>query len=238
MTEHLIAATRTVIPACDVDEVGLRELVAATCDLDGVGAYKLGFVSALSIGLPEAVRIIRHVSDKPIIYDHQKAGTDIPDTGLAFARIVRRAGVDAVILFPFAGPIVETKWIQAAQQEGMGVIVGALMPHDQFLARDGGFVAEEAIQRIFDIAISQGVRDFVVPATKPKQVERIRSAIDAAGAGLEATFYFPGFGVQGGEISLVTQVAGPRWHAIVGRAIYEEADMRAATIALSRQMQH
>ena len=43
--------------------------------------YKVGLSLALDCGLPKVVEIAREYTDKPIIYDHLKAGTDIPEVG-------------------------------------------------------------------------------------------------------------------------------------------------------------
>ncbi len=66
-----------VIIACDVDDINiLRDLVRSTCDIEGIVGYKIGANLALKYGL-------KHLTDDidfhlPVIYDHQKAGTDIP----------------------------------------------------------------------------------------------------------------------------------------------------------------
>ena len=89
-----------IIPALDVAdlETALR-LVCRTAGRASVYGYKLGFALGLAYGLPETVRRIREWTDKPLIYDHQKAATDIPDTGALFADVLKRAGIDEAILF-------------------------------------------------------------------------------------------------------------------------------------------
>ena len=96
----IIQRERSIIPACDVPLDSYERIVRDTTDVDGVGAYKVGFELGLGYGLPRVVELTRKYNGKPIIYDHQKAGTDIPDTGKNFARTMKNAGVDAVIFFP------------------------------------------------------------------------------------------------------------------------------------------
>lgn len=131
----LIQASRSVIPACDVPTLEkVRDLVAATWDLPGIGGYKIGLELVIRYGLPAVVRAINEtikVSDHdpeppliPVIYDHQKGGNDIPELGKKFAEAVAEAGVDAVILFPFAGPTTLTKWVLACANAGLHVLVG------------------------------------------------------------------------------------------------------------------
>ena len=222
----IVNRNRSIIPACDVSPEKLEELVKVTANIDGVGAYKLGFVLGLSIGLPKAVEIIRNHSDKPIIYDHQKAGTDIPDTGKAFARVCKEAGVDAVIFFPQAGPVTEKAWIAAAREEGLGVIVGGLMTHKGYTLSEGGFLADEAVLEMYLTAAKEGVTDFVVPGTKIEAIHKIHDMLKHVGC--DPTFYSPGLIKQGGDVREVAAAAGSKWHAIVGRALYNADDMGKA----------
>ena len=108
LEQKVIGRDRSVIPACDVETLEqFEELVRQTANVEGIGGYKVGFELGLGFGLPAVVEAVRRHTDKPVIYDHQKAGTDIPDTGKGFARVVKRAGVDTIILFPQAGPETE-----------------------------------------------------------------------------------------------------------------------------------
>ena len=95
----------TIVPALDfMDLFAMMKFIDKTKDLEEVVAYKVGF-TALNWGLPQVVKSIRKYTDKPIIYDHQKGGTDVPHTALPFAQIMRKSGVDAAILFPFTGVV-------------------------------------------------------------------------------------------------------------------------------------
>ncbi len=234
--KRIIEADRSIIPACDVDSLDkLRSLVKATAGVDGIGGYKLGFTLALRYGLPECVKEIRALSDKPLIYDHQKAGTDIPDTGKPFAQACAEAGVDAVILVPMSGPATQVAWTQAAQDAGLSVMVAGEMTHERFLQSDGGYLSNDAPSRILSLAARLGVADFVVPGTKPDKIAQYRTELEKTlGAGNFA-FYSPGFVAQGGDLGEGAKAAGKRFHPIVGRAIYNaggEAQMKTAAQAL------
>jgi len=230
----IIKQKRSIIPACDVSLKVYEEIVKETAGIDGVGAYKVGFQLGLLYGLPKVVKIARKYSDKPVIYDHQKAGTDIPDTGKNFAETLASAGVDAVILFPQAGPETERAWIQAAQQEGLGVIVGGWMTHAKYVASEGGYLLDAAVFDIYRNAAREGVSDYVVPGNKPDIIAKIRALLE--GEGVKPVFYAPGFVAQGGAISDAAKAAGERWHAIVGRGIYATDDIRAAATNLTRML--
>ena len=215
----LIKLDRSVIPACDVATLDiLKQLVSETSDVDGIGAYKVGFSLVIPFGLNTVLAAVREVTDLPVIYDHQKAATDIPDTGASFVQSCKRA--DAVILFPQSGPEVEKAWIEAAAEEELKVIIGGEMTHKAFLQSDGGFIADDAPSRIYKAASSLGVTDFVVPGNKPDKVREYRKLL-----GEKAILYSPGFIAQGGSLGDSAKAAGNKWHAIVGRALYTAKDI-------------
>ena len=196
-----------------------------------VGAYKISAVLALSVGVTEVVRIASKHSDKPLIYDHQKAGTDIPETGQAFAAMLKQSGISALIIFPLAGPATQTAWTNFAKEVDLPVIVGARMTHENFLLSEGGYIDDSAVDTIFERAAHAGVTDFVVPGNKPEVFSRVRRFLSPFG--IDPVFYAPGFIAQGGVISEAAKVAGPRWHAIVGRAIYDAKDILQATLEVA-----
>ena len=236
MSERIIQADRSVIVAADVQAEKLSKLVESTYLVEGIGGYKVGLALALEKGLPNIVDLILYHTDLPVIYDHQKAGNDIPAMGATFAKVCSKAGVDAVILFPFAGPKTEKDWIQACQDQGLGVIVGAHMTQPNFLASEDGFIADESPDRIFTLAVEEGVRDFVVPGNKVEYVQHYKELFDnLLGIG-NFTLYAPGFVTQGGEISEFAAIAGSQWHTIVGSGIYNAEDMTFAANEMTKNI--
>jgi len=231
----LIKSDKSIIPALDVEGIArLKEIVSATAGVEGIGAYKVGFELAIPYGLKKVVQEIRRLSDKPVIYDHQKAATDIPATGAKFAQACRASGVDAVILFPQAGPETEKAWIKAVQDEGLGLIVGGEMTHPAYLETDGGFLKADAPKRMYEIACDLGVKDFVVPGNKPEKILEYKKLFDEKG--VDSTLYSPGLIAQGGKITDSGKAAGKKWHAIVGRAIYQAEDVKKAAEELAKEL--
>jgi len=234
--ERLIEQERSVVVAADVPTIeNLKSLVKATCGIEGIGGYKVGLELALTYGLKRVVEAA-WCSEKPVIYDHQKAGNDIPEMGVRFAQVCRAADVDAVILFPFAGTVTETDWIRACQDQELRVLVGGHMTQPQFLAKEGGFVADFAPEKILEIAARNGVKDFVVPGNKPQFVEYYRKVLERWLGPDNFVLYAPGFITQGGDISETGKVAGRYWHAIVGSAIYKAGDPKAAAERITQQI--
>ena len=140
--KKLIKRQKSIIVAADVpDAQALRKLVKNTHRVRGIGGYKVGLELVLAHGLPKLVSIIRKYTSLPIIYDQQKAATDIPEMGKRFAHACQSAGVNSVILFPFGGAETEISWIKACQKAKLITIVGAHMTQPRFLASQGGFIA-------------------------------------------------------------------------------------------------
>ncbi len=236
--EKLIVRQRSIIPACDVaSEAKLKEIVLG-CQLAAIGAFKIGLRLGLR-GLERAVAIIRNECKIPVIYDHQKGGTDIPDLGTDFAQDLKSFGVDAAILFPFGGAATERKWIEACQKAGLVVLVGGHMTQPEFLESEGGFIADSAPERIYTIAVDNGVTNFVVPGNKVEFVLKYRQLLERKLGEGNFTLYAPGFIKQGGNISETGNAAGENWHAIVGNALYNQegvANIRKVALELTSQI--
>lgn len=234
---RLIEAHRSVIPACDVPSLALLDkIVEQTADLPGIGGYKVGFELALRYGMPQVVETVRRRTNKPVIYDHQKAGTDIPETGKKFAEPLLEAGVDSAILFPFGGAATERQWIEDCQNAGLTVIVGGHMTQREFLVSEGGFIADDAPERMYGIAAENGVRDFVMPGNKIDYLMKYKTMLDEMLGEGNYDIYSPGLIKQGGSMTEAAAVAGANWHGIVGTGIYAAPDMRAAAQELTPKL--
>lgn len=233
---RIIKRNKGWIPACDAPLERVEEIAKKTADIDAVTAYKFG-LHALIGGLDRWVERVREHTNKPIIYDHQKAGNDIPDMGVKFAKIMAKAGVNAAILFPFTGHLTQSEWTKALYEEGVEPIVGGEMTHPNFKVSEGGYIPDEKCMEIYLRAACAGVNNFVLPGNKPEQIEKYRAAIEAEISGIKPTFYSPGFVKQGGKIEDAAKVAGDRWNAIIGRAITEAPDIRAAALELSSALE-
>lgn len=222
--ERIIEAKRSVIVSADVsgfDE--LQMLLEGILGIPGIGAIKVGSLLGLR-NLEFSIELIKNMMGPnfPVIYDHQKGGTDIPDMGAPFTRLLKGYGVDAVILFPLTGPRTQAVWTEACFNEGLAVLMGGMMTHPQFLVSEGGYIDDDAPRKIYQFACESGVRHFVVPGTKIEWVRRIRGWIlEELGEG-KFVLYAPGFVSQGGDITECGRAAGEEFHAIAGRAIYEQ----------------
>jgi orotidine-5'-phosphate decarboxylase len=233
----LDAHPRGIVCACDVDQLeDTARLLEAVDGVDGLVGYKIGSLLALRYGLTETVKALRGMTAKLLLYDHQKAGLDVPSMAAPYVRSCRDAGVDGLILFPLAGPTAVDAFVGETLGAGLRPVVGGALPLPDYAWRHGGYVAAGALARIAERAFALGARDFVVPATDLTAVRRhVRQFAHRAPTRL----FMPGIGALGGELAQCFAAAGPcSTYAIIGRAIYAaprpaEAARRFAEEALA-----
>ncbi len=209
-----------IIPALDLTDLDKLETLIQTIDEHPlIYGYKLGFSLGLTYGLPRVCKLIQKHTTKPLIYDHQKAATDIPATGKLFADIMKSSGISEVIIFPQAGPETLKAWTVALKENKLKVIVGGIMTHPAYLESEGGFIRDTAATDIYRLAFEENVRNFVVPLTKPAETKRIYTE---AGLDDSCTFYSPGFGSQGGDPATFPFIMNH--YLIIGRSLLKAED--------------
>ena len=173
-----------IIVALDAETVDdCKRTVEATTKVEGVVGYKLGMTTALRLGLAETVRQFRSHTDLPLLYDHQKAGPDVFDMAAKFAALCAEAKVDGLILFPLAGPRAVEGFVGESLKQGLLPLVGGDLPFPDFNVSGGGYVADDALERIIDKAVECGANHFVVPGNTTGKLrhhsERLKSKLRA-----------------------------------------------------------
>ena len=238
----LVSEPRSIVPGLDCRPDRGAEIARGVQGVTAVHAFKLGsWKGTLRPGLDAYVQAVGpYLNGRKLIYDHQKAGTDIPDLEDALPDLVD-AGVHAVIFFPFGGAETLERWTRSAVDAGLSVIVGGHMTQKRFLWSEGGFIHDEAPERIYRTAVQLGVREFVVPGNKPEFVDKYKGIIEDELRQLGAEeeefgLYAPGFIKQGGDISETGRVAGKRWHAIVASILVNALNVEAAARELASQI--
>ncbi len=228
-------ARHGIIVALDADAVdACKQTIDLTTRVDGVVGYKLGMTMALRLGLAESVRQLRAHTDLPLLYDHQKAGPDVFDMAAKFAGLCAEARVDGLILFPTAGPRAVEGFVGETIKRGMLALVGGDLPFPDYNVSGGGYVADDALERIIDKAIEFGATHFVVPGNTPDKLRhhsaRLKSRLAAP------VFVVPGIGPLGGKIGdLVAAANGCSVYGVVGRAVYGAPDQTLAARQLVDQ---
>ena len=225
-----------IILAADVADLEkLQRIVTEISSIPEIVAIKIGFSLGLRFGLTNVVQAVHRNCRLPVIYDHQKAGTDIPQMGSPFAAVCREAGIDGVILFPQAGPNTLEGFVSAAINENLIPIVGLVMSHPAYLVSEGGYIADDAPRRMAEKAIESGVSNFVLPGTKPRVVEDFARGVLAK---TEATIMMPGIGSQGGSLTEACRAAAPhRSFPIIGSAIYDAKNPKSVASGFAAELE-
>jgi orotidine-5'-phosphate decarboxylase len=228
-----LRSTHGILIALDMESLNqMRRVVEQTTAVEGIVGYKVGLTATLRLGLGGAVKSLRSVTDLPLIYDHQKAGPDVPDMAPKFSATCKEAGVDGLILFPIAGPRAVVEFAGSAYVNRLLPIVGGDLPFPDYNASGGGYVIDDALDKIFRKAIEIGVDHFVIPGNTAAKVAH------HAGWLVEKierpALFIPGIGALGGSIAEAFSAAsGCDLYAVVGRAIYDAANPAEAARRLA-----
>ena len=228
-----LRSTHGIMPALDMDSLDdVRRVIERTTGVEGVVAYKFGLTTVLRHGLHATVQALRNVTDLPLIYDHQKAGADVPDMAAKFAKLCAEAGADGLILFPVAGPRAVGEFVSHTYKHELLPVVGGDLPLPEYNVKGGGFIADNALTKIIERCVDMKTDHFVVPATN---IPKLRSLAQWLTLKLEVPFLFlPGIGALGGSISDAFAVTeGCRTYAVVGRAVYGADDPAEAAKRLA-----
>ncbi|MHB1376798.1 MAG: beta/alpha barrel domain-containing protein [Candidatus Humimicrobiaceae bacterium] len=166
--DNLLKNKHGIIISCDFSNIKkLEKLVKETCPLDFILGYKIGMLLTVKNSIRTVTDIIRKYSDLPIIYDHQKLGTDIPEICSGeILQILKNAGVNALVVFPLAGGETLKSIVKECFKIGLTPIVGGDMEHAGYIVEEGGYIDESAAQRIYIDAATIGVTHFMLPCSK------------------------------------------------------------------------
>jgi len=211
-----------IVPALDVDSADqLDRVVRETCRLEGVAGYKIGLTSVLRAGLSASVLRLREMTDLPLLYDHQKAGPDMPDMATKFTALCKEAGVDGLILFPVAGPTAVDRFVGEAIKADLIPVVGGEIPVADYTIAGGGYMKGDTLSLIMKRAAKEGANHFVLPARDDAKIAQWTQWIAESVPG--SSVFLTGFGALGGSIKEAFAAASPcpNAFAIVGRLITE-----------------
>lgn len=202
-----------IIPSLDLSLEKAKDLLSDLGNVyDKLGGIKIGSLQAMEIGLGATIEELRAYTKVPIIYDHQKACTDIPSIVEKQVKSVASFGINGFIGVPQgAGSKSLESFVKACNEGEVTPIVLLEMTHPG--ADD--YLKKQVPKKVFDKAIELGVECFVVPGNKTKKIEKYRRWADKH-KGIK--LMSPGIGSQGGSAREAVKAGVD--YPIVGRAIY------------------
>ncbi len=215
-----------IIPSLDVDISEAKRIVEEIKDLkQQIVGLKIGSILAWRYGLPRVVEEIKEICDLPIIFDAQKAGTDIPDIVRDQVKVVADVGVNAFIAAPQgAGSATLDAFVKACKEHKVIPIIVVEMTHPDFNA----FLSRDASEKILEKALGLDVENFVAPANKPDHLKIYKDVANEKNK--EIKIFSPGVGPQGGGPDSAVE-AGTDF-VITGRSIYQAENPRKEVIQM------
>lgn len=205
-----------IILALDVMEKDAALRITREC-APYVDAIKIGYPLVLSQGLGIAKELKK--VNLPLIADFKVA--DIPNTNKLIADQVFAAGFSAIICHGFTGRDSVQACVDSSRWSGGECYVVAEMSHPGATEFFVGCTGEN----IARLAIECGADGIIAPATRPQRVKSLRSLVG------NKKILSPGVGAQGGDAEAVAKIVDG---LIIGRAIYEAKDPKAAAAEYSR----
>lgn len=176
---------------------------------DLVDAVKVGYPLVLETG----VGIIKDISNYlPVICDFKIA--DIPNTNSMIAEIAKKYGAEGIISHAFTG------------SDSLEAVVKTFHPGYVFavveMTHPGAMeYMQNLSMEMAKMAISKGVKGFIVPGTRPERIRLYRAL------SRDLILLAPGIGAQGGEAKMAIESGAD--YIIVGRSIYQSKDPVKAT---------
>jgi orotidine-5'-phosphate decarboxylase len=176
---------------------------------------KVGWPLILAAG-PDIISDIAKLKD--VICDLKIA--DIPSVNTLIVDQAVKRGASAVICHGFVGEDSVKACVDAAKGQAFVVTEMSHPGGKQFTA--------PVADRLAALAKSAGARGIVAPATRPDRIADLRKIIG------KLEIISPGVGAQGGKASDTIKAGAD--YIIVGRAIYESPDPKAAAKALADEV--
>jgi orotidine-5'-phosphate decarboxylase len=207
----------------------LEAIVEATNDLDFVVGYKVGAELAISSRIKDIVDTIKKYTNLPVIYDHQKFGSDDPMfSGGSFLETLKNAGVNGLIIFPHGGVGSLEAAIRKCIDLGILPIIGGDMVHEGYTEEEGGYIDNAAPQKMYIDGANFGAKHFVMPCTR---LDRMRIYCHRLGNMVNNPILFiTGVGIETCDDLVKACEIVKQYHSyvIIGREITDEKDYRKA----------
>jgi len=77
---------------------------------------------------------------------------------------------------PLTGPATFGKWLDAAKDHNIDVIVEPDLGNEDYLSTNGGYITPAAVENMIELAIQKGVTKFIVPKKVPTLLKGIVDA--------------------------------------------------------------
>ncbi|WP_069806875.1 orotidine-5'-phosphate decarboxylase [Vulcanisaeta thermophila] len=188
---------------------------------DYIDAVKLGWYQILNHGPTGITELVR---EEPGYYIMDIKLGDVAHINQYVVRKLSQMKINAVIIHAITGRENLEKTIETAHREGMDTYLLISMT-------TGGELYDKNLEYNVKMGMELGVTGFVVPATKPWVIRRVREA-----TGPRHQLISPGIGAQGGKPGCA--IANGADFEIVGRAITQSQNPREEAARILKQIKN
>jgi hypothetical protein len=161
-----------IINLGNLHDKSLIDAIAAADNIPFVVGYKIGALPVLKTGLKDTIINIKKISRKPLLYDHQNIGSDLPEIYRGkILESIKSFGANGVFIFPLGGKEVLEAIINKCIDIKLIPIVCGDLSYKGFFTEEGGYIDIDMQQRIYLDAASFGVSHFMMSCNR---VDRIK----------------------------------------------------------------
>ena len=217
---RIIPSDRSLVFDCCFPYRDFPKFLEETKGIVQIDANKIDAIAG-GVGWENWIKLSKEKTpERKIIYDHQKLGRDVKHIIPGLVEEFKRVGFDAIIVYPKSDEIMGI-YVREAKRRNLGIIIGGKMTNE----KDD----DEKAYLFYLNAIEMGVTNLGIPAsgkTDYRFIENLVERINKIKKHEDFDYYPIGIGPQGGTIEGVVNALGKsaRFHAIVGRAIYDAPD--------------
>jgi hypothetical protein len=156
----------------DPEKSNIENIVTITKDLDYIAGYRLGTRPVVKNGLKDTANLIKKHTPKPLIYDHQKFGNEIPEICSGdILDDIKDSGIDGIVILPLAGKRVLESTVNKCKKINLLPIVCGDLSHQGYFSSEGGYIENDIQQRIYIDAANLGISHMIMSCN---QVDRIK----------------------------------------------------------------
>ncbi len=150
----------------------LERIINACRDLPYVAGFKVNSEITLINGLNDVISTAKKQTEKPLIFDHQKFGSDTPETySGSLLDTIKASGVDGLVVFPLSGRIVLETIIDKCLKIDLLPIVSGDLSYTGYFNDEGGYIYSDTQQRIYLEAASIGVSHFMMSCNRLDRIK-------------------------------------------------------------------
>ena len=156
----------------DPEKSTIEDIIDVTKELDYVAGYKLGARPIIKNGLRDIAGLIKKQTSKPLLYDHQKFGNEIPEIcSIDILDDIKDSGIDGIVILPLAGKKVLESIVKKCNKINLLPVVCGDLSYSGYFSSEGGYVENNTQQKIYIHAANLGVSHLIMSCNR---IDRIK----------------------------------------------------------------